>query len=253
MEVGPLRVWQQPGLCANGDEASHAHASLVQRFRATDTDGTRLYVDPRLPVGAHLSALEYLRIAEDEARVELALSSPRPALFIYGSTQLLLAAACTNGDVVAYYDGALHVVVNRDDLRESVIHEYAHHALMSHGIIGPAWAQEGIAMHVARETWWLHRTWLERVADEPFSIDSMERAVPYTLESEQATLFYAQAAAMVACATRNTSDGLAGLVRELRSAHSESEISYDLPVPQRPSALRACVDTLIRDSHGASR
>jgi hypothetical protein len=250
VEIATLRAWQQPGLCASGDEASQVHASLMQRFRTVDADGVRLYVDPRLPQGAHLPVLDYLDAAHVEVRAELGLSSPSPEVFVYQDTQLLLAAACTNDDVVAYYDGALHVAVNRDDLRQSVIHEYAHHALMSNGIIGPAWAQEGIAMHVAGETWWRSRTWLERVIDRPFSIDSMESAVPYTLSSEQATLFYAQSAAMVACATREPSDGPAELVRNLRSSHSASEISYDLPVPRQPSALRACVHTLLRAGDG---
>jgi hypothetical protein len=249
VELTAFRAWQQPGLCVKGEAAGEAHDRLMSRFRVIDLDGrARFFVDPRLPEGAHLSLLAHLDEAERQARAELGLATQSPDVFAYQDTELLLAAACTNDDVVAYYDGALHVVVNRSDLRESVIHEYAHHALMTHGILGPTWAQEGIAMHVARETWWLTREWLARLTEQPFSIDAMERAIPYTLTSEQAVLFYVQAATMVACTVRGRTDGLAELVRSLGGAHSGSEVSYDVSAPQSPAALRACARTLSRSA-----
>ncbi len=251
IELTAFRVWQQPGLCVKAEAASEAHGRLMRHFRVVDEDGgARFYVDPRLPLGAQRSLLAHLEEAKREARIELGLVTPSPDVFVYHDVELLLAAACTNEDVVAYYDGALHVVLHRADVRESILHEYAHHALMTNGILGPAWAQEGIAMHVARETWWLTPQWLERVADQPFSMDVMEREIPYTLSSEQAVLFYVQAAAMVACATREQPADLAGLVRALRASHSGGELSYALPAPATPASLRACVKTLLRGADG---
>lgn len=247
VELTAFRTWQQPGLCAKPEAASEAHGGLMRRFRVVDGEGGgRFYVDPRLPEGAESSLLVHLEAAEREARAELGLTAQSPEVFVYHDLELLLAAACTNDDVVAYYDGALHVVLNRDDVRESVVHEYAHHALMTNGILGPTWAQEGIAMHVANETWWRTRRWLERVADKPFSIDVMEREVPYTLSSEQAVLFYAQAGAMVACAAREEPEGVEGLVRALGASHSGGELSYDLAAPTTPASLRVCIGRLLR-------
>jgi hypothetical protein len=246
VELTAFRVWQQPGLCAKPEAASEAHGGLMRRFRVVDEGGGRFYVDPRLPAGAEASLLVHLEAAEREARAELELTAQRPEVFVYYDLELLLAAACINDDVVAYYDGAVHVVHGRNDARESVVHEYAHHVLMTNGILGPAWAHEGIAMHVASENWWRTRHWLERVADQPFSVDVMEREVPYTLSSEQAVLFYVQAAAMVACAARAEPEGLAGLARVLGASHAGGELSYDLEVPTTPAALRTCVGRLLR-------
>jgi hypothetical protein len=128
---------------------------------------------------------------------------------------------------------------------ESVLHEYAHHALISSGLVGPAWAQEGIAMTVANETWWRQREWLERVAEEPFSIETMEQAVPYTLSSQDASLFYVQAAAMVACALQDEEGGLSGLARSLRQSRG-GVLDYTLSGWADPRHFRTCANELLR-------
>lgn len=251
VEIAAFQAWQQPGLCSEQQAASEAHGRLMRLFRVLQReDGSRIFLDPRLQEGAHLPLLTYLAEAEQQARAALGLSTGSAEVFAYQDRELLLAAACANDDVVAYYDGALHVVVTRDDLRQSVIHEYTHHALMTNGVLGPTWAQEGIAMQVASENWWLSEHWLGRVSDRPFSMDVMERAIPYTLSSEQAVLFYVQAAAMVACAAREEPDGLAGLAAALGAAHSKSQVSYDLAVPASPSELRVCLRTLLAAPEG---
>jgi hypothetical protein len=117
---------------------------------------------------------------------------------------------------------------------------------MSAGMVEPAWAQEGIAMAVARETWWRQRGWLERVVEHPFSLEVMEHTVPYTLSSEQAVLFYVQAAAMVGCATLDESGGLASLVRGLTPRAGSRGVDYTLPPLAEPAALRACASELLR-------
>jgi len=147
--------------------------------------------------------------------------------------------------VVAYYDGALHVVPTDDDVAQSIVHEYTHHALTSTGLLGPAWAQEGIAMHMADETWW-RGGWLERVLERPFSLEIMDSAVPYTLRADQAALFYAQSAAMVACAIRGDPRGLRGLVDTLATGSDGDQLSYQLPAAAAPSAWRRCFSDFAR-------
>lgn len=84
-------------------------------------------------------------------------------------------------------------------------------------------------------------------------MDAMEHAIPYKLSSDQAVLFYVQAAVMVACTICEESAGLVGLVRELGASHSGSELSYDLPVPATPAELRACIGELRRSETRRAR
>jgi hypothetical protein len=238
--------WQQPGLCPVGSAAAAARNTMMLHFRRLYWDnGASLFLDPRLSNSIQPRLVEELEAAEATVREQLQLEPARPNVFAYADERLLLAASCANNDVVAYYDGAIHLVPTQPDVAQSAVHEYTHHALMSSGLVGPAWAQEGIAMTVANETWWRQRAWLDRVADKPFSIESMERAVPYTLESEQATLFYVQAAAMVACALQNEDGGLVALVQSLRHARGGA-LEYTLPRLADPRFFRACATALSR-------
>jgi hypothetical protein len=246
VSITVLESRTQPGLCKGSSDAVDAREALVARFRAVASDGASLlYVDPRLAPGTQLGLVADLEQAESELRRVLQLAPPRPDVFAYYDTRLLLAGGCTNEDVVAYYDGALHVVPTHDDVAQSILHEYTHHALTAAGLIGPAWAQEGIAMHMAGETWW-RGGWMARVLERPFSLEVMESAVPYTLRSDQAALFYAQSAAMVACAIRGDPRGLRGLVDSLAAGHDQAELSYQLPAASAPAAWRSCFNDLAR-------
>lgn len=220
----------------------------MSHFRSSElAGGARVFLDPRLPAGAEQPVLGYLEEAQRILQAELQLAPGVPDLFLYHDIQLLLASACTNADVVAYYDGALHIVVTRDDVRESVLHEFTHHALMTAGVIGPAWLQEGLAMHVARETWWRRPELLQRLLDRPFALSSMETVVPYTLENDQAVLFYVEAAAMVECSMREPDSTLSGLLSELDVQQSGESLDYGLPARAELSALRECVRELLQE------
>lgn len=151
------------------------------------------------------------------------------------------AAACINEDVVAFYDGALHIVLGSPDLQQSVTHEYAHHALFSSGLVGPAWAQEGIAMNLAGETWWRKRVRLQALRQAPFSGEQMDELIPYKLPAEQAVVFYVQAALTVQCAMRRRGWSLQQLTDMLRASSSNEAISYDLPELLESSFLSNCV------------
>jgi hypothetical protein len=243
VQVTVIRRWQQPGLCEKkGGASAAARRTMMARFRRVSWEPDAiLFLDPRLPWSTSYTLLDPLEAAEQEIAAQLGLHPTRPNVFAYRDTQLLLAGACTNDNVVAYYDGALHVVATHADLQQSVVHEYTHHALMTAGgLVAPAWAQEGIAMNVARETWWQSPEWLERIAARPYSLDIMERSVPYTMTSEEALAFYVQSAAMVWCATLDDPDGLRGLVRKLSRGNAGGTLEYELPPLAEPSALRAC-------------
>ncbi|MGK3961121.1 translation initiation factor IF-2 [Sorangium sp. So ce118] len=240
----------QPGLCTDPREAARARETLISRFHDEPWgDAGRLYIDPRLPDDAHLPLLYHLEQAERAVFAQLKLEARRPDVFAYLDTELLVAAACTNRGVVAYYDGALHVVTTRSDIQASVLHEYTHHVLMSHGMLGPAWAQEGIAMHVARETWWLDPVRLEQVRDAPMSLEVMEQAVPYTLRTEDAVLFYVQAASMVGCFVRGDGAGLRRLMDAMGTAEEAAPggSSDELSQLLEPSTWQSCIDALMRD------
>jgi hypothetical protein len=248
LDLTVLRRWRQPGLCARPERSSEAQQVLMSHFRAAElAAGARVFLDPRLPAGAEQPVLGYLEEAQRILQAELQLAPGVPDVFLYQDVQLLLASACTNADVVAYYDGALHIVVTRDDVRESVLHEFTHHALMTAGVIGPAWLQEGLAMHVARETWWRRPELLQRLLDRPFGLSTMETMVPYTLENDQAVLFYVQAAAMVECTTREPDSTLSGLLSELDVQQAGESLDYGLPARAELSALRECVRELIQE------
>jgi hypothetical protein len=238
--------WERPGMCPIGAAATARRNALLLEFRRIYWDnGASLFVDPRLSNSIQQRLIAQLEAAEGTVREQLQLMPPRPNVFAYADTRLLLAASCANDGVVAYYDGAIHLVPSRADVAESAVHEYTHHALISSGLVGPAWAQEGIAMTVADQTWWRQREWLERVAEKPFSIESMEHAVPYALKSEQASLFYVQAAAMVACALQDEQGGLSGLVRSLRQSRG-GVLDYTLSGLADPRSFRACANELLR-------
>jgi hypothetical protein len=246
VSITVLEARTQPGLCKGSTDAIDARDALIARFHAFSWGGaSQLYLDPRLEPAAYPRLVADLMRAEKELVRVLQLAPARPDVFAYYDTELLLAAGCTNENVVAYYDGALHVVPSHDDVETSILHEYTHHALTSAGLLGPAWAQEGIAMHVAGETWW-RGGWMTRVLERPFSLEVMESAVPYTLRSDQAGLFYAQSAAMVACASRDDPRGLAGLVESLAAGNERGELRYQLPSAAAPIAWRSCFTDLAR-------
>lgn len=246
VSITVLESRTQPGLCKGSSDALDAREALVARFHAVSWDGASLlYLDPRLEPRAHVGLVADLEHAESELSRVLQLVPPRPDVFAYYDTRLLLAGGCTNDGVVAYYDGALHVVPSHDDVAQSILHEYTHHALTAAGLLGPAWAQEGIAMHMAGETWW-RGGWMTRVLERPFSLEVMESAVPYTLRSDQAGLFYAQSAAMVACAIRDDPRGVRGLVESLAAGNDHGDLSYQLPSAAAPLAWRSCFSDLAR-------
>jgi hypothetical protein len=229
-------------LCTTLAEAQAARDKLTEHFRQVDEGETgKLYLDPRLPEGADKLVLAVLETAQSAVAQSLGLQPPPPKVFAYFDQQLMKAAACINEDVVAFYDGALHIVLGGPDLQQSVTHEYAHHALFGSGLVGPAWAQEGIAMNLAAETWWREPARLQALLQAPFSGELMDELIPYKLPADQAVGFYVQAALTVQCVMRLRGWSLQQLTDTLRASSGSEAISYDLPELLPSSFLSHCV------------
>jgi len=237
-----ISAWSTPGLCGGSAEANSVRERVSTSFRRADFDERgHFYLDPRLPEDAELTPLGDLDLAAAELKKLLGLHPARPLVFVYADQELMKASACINEDVVAFYDGALHLVANRADSLASVLHEYSHHALFSSGLMAPTWAQEGIAMHVAKEKWWRDARYLRAMVDGPFPMDVMDRSIAYKLAPEQAIAFYVQSAAIVECVLRTRKWPLRELFAVLAAGASSDSESYDLPELDRPSFLRDCV------------
>ncbi|HEX7453127.1 MAG TPA: hypothetical protein VF294_12610, partial [Polyangiaceae bacterium] len=239
-----LAAWSKPGLCSSSPEAAAARDTITRSFRVWDgAERGKFYLDPRLPADAELPILGYLDQADNEISTRLGLRPARPIVFVYFDQQLMKAAACINEDAVAFYDGALHIVATRSDVLQSVLHEYTHHALFSSGMVGPAWAQEGIAMNIAHETWWRDPKLLQALLSNGFDQEDMDRSIPYKLPPQQAVAFYVQSAALVECVLRKRRWGLKELFAALRAGADVSggTLTYDLPELAQSSFLRECL------------
>ncbi|WNG18309.1 hypothetical protein [Cystobacter fuscus] len=197
-----LRVrWGKPGLCEEGTRPLVDREALLSRFVAGPEGAEHIRRDPVLPA---LSA-EFARQELDRAHrlLRILLGSQvdavrAPSVFLYSSVEQLVSAACVNRATRGYYDGAIHVATERD-LSESLLHEYTHHVLNQLGVRKPMWLHEGMAMLVARETWWqdprlgLH-DWLPE-GHLPF--EALVEAFPHTADELFAGAAYYQSIAMV--------------------------------------------------------
>ena len=114
------------------------------------------------------------------------------------------------------------------------------------GLWAPAWAQEGIAMNVASESWWRDPQLLRALLDRPFSLDDMDHAIPYKLAPQQAVSFYIQSALTVDRLLRTRNWNLRQLFDALRAGSHADSISYDLPELAQASFLSACAASLGR-------
>lgn len=248
VRVSALQDWSQVGLCTDPTEAARIRGQLRTRFRHSDpTAPFPFYADPRLPEDATAPVLALLDEAQARITALFALTPPPPEVFIYSDKELLRASACINSLVVAYYDGALHVIASDPQLRESVLHEYTHHALMQSGLIAPAWAQEGLAMLAARETWWLTSARLEAVRDQPISLETMDSSIPYKLSETDALKFYVESAMMVTCLLDTAKLTPAALADKLRARDSATpSIAYDFPELSARDFFATCSTSLER-------
>jgi hypothetical protein len=178
------------------------HAALLASFEERVSGELTIRADPSVAADVPAWIADEVRrpnrrFAELFDSVSLPLS-----VYVYRDVAQLHRFACVNPAADAYYDGALHVsAVPRDggSIRNVVAHELVHHALTSRGVTRPTWLQEGLAMHVASERWWLRRdlqllAWAER---EHLPFAAMVPAFPDGADETFAHVAYFQSIAMV--------------------------------------------------------
>jgi hypothetical protein len=190
--------WADRALCGAASPKLSEWAAYLQGFREHQVGAQRLYADRAVEgrVVSHTARL--LGFARDEVQRATELTTEPPDIYVHRDLATLQKYSCVVGNVVAFYDGAMHLADVADDrklrveLWYSVVHEYTHHALHSHGIREPIWFQEGLAMHVAREPW---RGF--DITPPGFDVRDMSDGFPHTATPKTAERFYGQAYQML--------------------------------------------------------
>ncbi len=226
-----------PQLSADTARAREEVRSKFNRIAAPPGNAT-LYFDPSVPQITVQKLLDALAHIDGLISTRLGLSSSAPDVYLYRNAEQLRQGVCVSPRTVSYYDGAIHLAVDpRDDLLNSLKHEYTHHALFSHGLRRPVWFQEGAAMLLGGERQWLG--WRPKGALLP--IDSMVQTFPQTASAESAEAFYGQAFAMTVflneLCENSAPCGLPDLVNALASGAVKPEALFDWAVSKRGADL----------------
>jgi len=234
--------WLHPGTCFDhADPRPARRARYLATFVPERVWQTTVYVHPDVPSDTLDSIRHGLERTHEFATRRLNLSSDPPAIYVYPTVDALRQYSCTGAHAVAYYDGAIHLALvagARSELLTSLRHEYVHHVLVSNGIRGPIWFQEGAAMTFAGDrpaNYW--STWREN----PIRIERMVSTFPSTESKASAEIFYAQAFVMMEFLERlclaRTECGLAELAAALASERVTPERLFDWASEERSRDL----------------
>ncbi len=208
--------WSDTGLCEEAAPALKARATVRDKFRHEVTKSGEYFIDPKLEISA-----ERLEPMVEQARRLVKqffqLEPPAVALYVYRDGKLLQATSCVPDHVIAYYDGAIHIVWQDVEavVAESVAHEFVHHALFSEKIFTPMWLHEGAAILLAGEEWWRSPERIDTLDRAPLPLGWMVPAFPYKSSEELALRVYTQAASMATLVASRADNGVVG------SAHAE--------------------------------
>ena len=194
----PKGAWDALGLCRDetlGTQFERRSRQLIA-FLPRTINGVQVYMDPNMSesrLGAVVRALERSkRVAESH----LGMRTQTPDLFVYADLAALQNWSCVHRSAVAYYDGAIHVAIQRD-WETSLTHEYVHHTLTTAGILEPMWFHEGTAMFLADEKWW-ESAWYAGTIDATVSFGDMIAPHVHGTSEDQALAYYGEARLMVA-------------------------------------------------------
>ena len=242
LETGDRRAarfevrWGEPGLCglSGARPTDQRRAASLRRFESVYVGVVELFVDPEVDDSVLEALTEGLLEAEERSRELLGWAPARPRVHVYASVEALRRSACTNNLAIAYYDGALHIsgslTHERELVRESAIHEYFHHALLSLGVDGPQWLHEGLAMYAAEEQWWRDPRlglvpWL---TNHHLPFKAMVAAFPHTADETFALAAYYQSYRMVDfIVVLNGENVIATLARELARGGLSPEQAFE--------------------------
>ncbi len=218
--------WDQPGFCPGKDAAAmqERRRALVAGFFPMQVGDALIYRAPAVSTEAVREVAQALIQARDIAGNQLDWSkrAPPPPVYLYATQDAMREVACVSAQTVGYYDGAIHLSGDPNDgaeqLRQTVVHEYTHHALRTLGVTAPMWLHEGMAMVFAEEGWWRARQerleqWL---VESHLPFDALVKASPHTADAPFATATYFQSYAMVRFLLyRRGPDILRALTRDL--------------------------------------
>lgn len=193
----PFRIrWGDEGYCGprRNEDLRASREALFAGFVSRTIGEAELLVDPRID-GATL-ALVAERLQEARRVTSAWLDWPSnvrpPQTVVYAETDQLRSVSCVSAQTVGYFDGRIHVsadaALGQRMVGETVIHEYCHFALVRLGVQKPMWLHEGLAMHLAEESWFASGSidfarWL-RSSRIPF--DAMVYAFPHVAEERLA-------------------------------------------------------------------
>jgi hypothetical protein len=192
--------WQLPALCGpSSSDKQTAWTKYLQGFRRFEAGRNVIFADYTIDARAleRLDAALYGFVRQQVSQ-RLGLDAPPPPIYVHASVEALRKYSCVNDAAVAFYDGSIHLadlskqLDGKREMLRSLLHEYTHHVLMTHGIHEPVWLQEGLAMHVARESYDL-----SKLTPPGIDIREMSDAFPHTAPAEYAQRFYRQAFGMV--------------------------------------------------------
>jgi hypothetical protein len=232
------------------EDAAADFAKRRARYLATfvpfGAENATLYVEPTVSSEAANATRACLSLTHELVAHGLGIDAAPPATYLYPNVAELRKYSSSLPYAVSYYDGAIHISVTSSEwlyreICRSVRHEYAHHALMSNGIVRPMWLQEGVALRLAGERDWHgeRRDW----TDHPLTVAQMIDGLPDTPSESSAHAFYGQAYAMLEflnrlCADR-TECGERELVAALKTGSATPETLFDWAVAHRATRLPA--------------
>jgi hypothetical protein len=247
--------WHHTGLCK--DVPRPGFAAARERYLASFIQTTAwhaiLYFHSSVPEWAVQEVKDNLERVNAVAALKLHLFSDPPPIYIYPSVDDLRQYSCANPSAVAYYDGSIHLsaitrtrkhktrtphanavldgierTIARNELNNSLQHEYVHHLLMSNGVSRPFWLQEGAAMVIAKEEPFYFST---KSTSTPILPSQMVGPLPQNASFDVANAFYRQAYAMThfleqRCRLR-INCGLSEWVQALNSGDANPESLFD--------------------------
>jgi len=243
-------IWRRPGQCAEADDGRDAErAKYLATFKPTPVGRTTIYAHPDAPPSASLAIALQLPGVHRRTTDKLWLSADPPSkVFLYGNVEALQAHSCVGPPSVAYYDGAIHVALDKRLashremqerwLSKSLEHEYVHHVLISNDVFEPIWFQEGAAMMLARDS---PPNFVQVARLHPIRLHEMVSARPTQGSAEEARLFYAQSYLMIEFLERlclnRIGCGSGELVAALKSGRATPETLFDWAVSERAADL----------------
>ncbi len=249
--------WDDEGACAEKPrvQLKPARDALLATFLERRIGDAVFLHDPRVDpseLTRLFARLQSARIAT-AAWIDWAPNTPPPATIVYRTSEQLRSVACVNEQTVGYFDGRLHVSADPElpelVIEQTVVHEYLHFALNQLGVAKPMWLHEGLAMHVAEETWFTNsrldfRRWLQT---NKLPFEGMVFAFPHTADEKFALVAYYQSFRMVDFVMEQRGPAaIRSLVSQLSSKSLTAEDAFVQGAGLSPSTLEAQWQRFVR-------